>query len=135
MNTQSIQTTEITAAVRAANPGPTFFTVGQFPKVEPAFTESSLRNAIFKAGPRMTSRGEIPGNGLLEAGAIVRIGRKVLIHREKFLAHVERMTEWNPTTERQMNGKQRVSTDKIASPTPKPRTPKRGGRAAMGAVA
>lgn len=60
------------------------FTVRQFAERNPAFTENALRNMIFKAGARNTSRGEIPGNGLLKAGAIVRIGRKVLIDEAAF---------------------------------------------------
>ena len=59
-------------------------TTKQFSTKFPAFTEASLRNLIFKADPRQSSRGEIPGNGLLECGAIVRIGRKVLIDEARF---------------------------------------------------
>lgn len=64
-------------------------TVRQISKRNRAFTEASIRNLIFKAEPRQSSRGEIPGNGLLEAGAIIRIGRKVLIDEGKFLAWVQ----------------------------------------------
>ena len=60
------------------------YTVADFPNAYPAFTEPSLRNLIFKAGRRHSSDGEIPGNGLIEAGAIVRIGRKVLIDADRF---------------------------------------------------
>jgi hypothetical protein len=59
-------------------------TVAQFPVAHPAFTEAALRNLIFKAERRHSSNGEIPGNGLIEAGAIVRIGRKVLIDEDRF---------------------------------------------------
>ena len=62
------------------------FTVGQFAKRNPAFSEAALRNLIFKADPRHSTRGEIPGNGLIEAGAIIRIGRKVLLDEERFFA-------------------------------------------------
>ena len=94
MNTQTAQHTrnEIVAAIRAAYPETpppqTLYTVEQFPKVEPAFTAAALRNLIFKAETRHSSKGEIPGNGLNECGAIIRRGRKVLIHRERFLAWV-----------------------------------------------
>ena len=64
---------------------PALYTVNQFAETEPAFTSAALRNLAFKAGPRHSSKGGIPGNGLIECGAIVRIGRKVLIHRERFL--------------------------------------------------
>ena len=60
------------------------YTVAQFSVAHPAFTQAALRNLIFKAGPRHSSKGAIPGNGLIEAGAIVRIGRKVLIDEDRF---------------------------------------------------
>jgi hypothetical protein len=60
------------------------YTVTQFPNAYPAFTEAALRNLLFKAERRHSSNGEIPGNGLVEAGAIVRIGRKVLIDEDRF---------------------------------------------------
>ena len=71
-------------------PRQTFFTVGQFATAEPAFTAAALRNLIFKATPRHSSKGEIRGNGLIESGAIVRSGKKVLIHRECFLQWVRK---------------------------------------------
>jgi hypothetical protein len=67
----------------------TWFTVKQHAKVEPAFSESALRNLVFKASHRFSTKGEIPGNGLIEAGAIQRIGGKVLLHRARFLAWIE----------------------------------------------
>jgi hypothetical protein len=62
-----------------------FYTVAQFTTVEPAFTVGSLRKLIFNASPRQSSRGEIAGNGLLECGAVVRQGRRVLVDRTRFL--------------------------------------------------
>jgi hypothetical protein len=59
-------------------------TTKQFSDKYPAFTEASLRNLIFKAERRHSTNGEIPGNGLIEAGAVVRIGRRVLIDEERF---------------------------------------------------
>lgn len=64
--------------------------VSQFSKKHPAFTQPALRNLIFRANPRDSSRGEIPGNGLIECGAIVRIGRKVLIDEDRFFDWVRR---------------------------------------------
>ncbi len=72
---------------------PTLFTVEQFSLAQPAFTGPAVRNLIFRAEPRYSSRGQVPGNGLLECGAIVRIGRKVLIHEKRFLEWVERQNE------------------------------------------
>ena len=89
MHTQTSQHTSNEAAARSASldlpPRQTLYTVEQFAKAEPAFTAAALRNLIFKAEPRHSSKGEISGNGLIEAGAIVRRGRKVMIHRERFL--------------------------------------------------
>lgn len=87
-------TSNITAAINAAYPETlhrqTLYTVEQFAAVEPAFTAAALRNLIFKAEPRQSSKGEIPGNGLIDCGAIVRRGRKVMIHRERFLDWVQK---------------------------------------------
>ena len=71
-------------------PRQTLYTVEQFTQEEKAFTPAALRNMIFKAEPRQSSKGEIPGNGLIECGAIVRVGRKVMIHRGRFLDWIVR---------------------------------------------
>lgn len=57
----------------------TFFTVAQLCAAEPAFTPGGVRHLIFHSHT----------NGLAEAGAIVRAGRKVLIHRPRLLAWLE----------------------------------------------
>lgn len=55
------------------------------PPYRDLFTEAAIRALIFYAGPRYNSRGEcMPGNGLLEAGAVMRIGRRVLIDLSRF---------------------------------------------------
>ena len=60
-------------------------TIKLFSKKHPAFSEAGLRYYIFNAESRKNSRGEtIPGNGLAEAGAILRIGRKVLVDEDRF---------------------------------------------------
>ena len=64
-------------------------TVEQFSNDNPFFTASALRNLIFKADERQTSNGEIAGNGLLQCGAIIRIGRKVLINEDRFFQWIE----------------------------------------------
>lgn len=71
-------------ATPANSTAPAVFTVEQFAQRNPAFTAAALRNIIFKAEPRHTSRGEIPGNGLIECGAVLRLGRKVLIDEGRF---------------------------------------------------
>jgi len=56
-----------------------YLTVNQFTEKHPAFTTGGLRSLIFNEH----------SNGLAESGAIVRIGRKVLISEEKFFIWVE----------------------------------------------
>ena len=58
---------------------PTLITVKQFPTKHPAFTTGGLRSLIFNED----------SNGLKASGAIVRIGRKVLIDEAKFFAWIE----------------------------------------------
>jgi hypothetical protein len=65
----------------------------QFSTKYPAWSEAALRNLIFKAQTRQSSKGEIFGNGLLEAGAILRIGRKVLIDEERFFDWVRNQSK------------------------------------------
>lgn len=52
----------------------TYFSVKQYAQKEPAFTESSLRAIIFNEH----------SNNLAKSGAIIRVGRKVLLHGIKF---------------------------------------------------
>ena len=80
----------ITAAYPALPPRLLLVTVEQFSERNPAFTPPAVRNLIFKAESRQASKGEIPGNGLLEVGAILRIGRKVLIDEDRFFDWVRR---------------------------------------------
>jgi hypothetical protein len=68
-------------------------TVKQFSTKYPAFTEASLRALVFAAEPRYSTKGLIPGNGLIEAGAIVRIGRKVLIDEDCFFQWIRTQSE------------------------------------------
>ena len=95
MHTQTQQQLKaIASAIKSAYPeAPSssngYVSVRQFSERNPAFSEPSVRNLIFKADPRESSLGTIPGNGLVEAGAIVRIGRKVLISEQRFFAWVE----------------------------------------------
>lgn len=63
-------------------------TVNQFSEAHPAFTPAALRALVFKANPRITHEGQVAGNGLIEAGAIIRLGRRVLIDEGKFFAWV-----------------------------------------------
>ena len=65
------------------------FTVPQFAQRNPAFSQAALRNLIFKADERKGANCTIPGNGLTEAGALIRIGRKVLLDEERFFDWVD----------------------------------------------
>ena len=56
-----------------------YLTVNQFIDKHPAFTTGGLRALIFNEHK----------NNLAESGAIVRIGRKVLINEEKFFGWIE----------------------------------------------
>ncbi|MDO9422861.1 MAG: hypothetical protein Q7T40_01545 [Methylobacter sp.] len=58
---------------------PTLSTVNQFTAKQPAFTLGGMRSLIFNEHT----------NGLAKSGAIVRIGRKVLIDDAKFFAWIE----------------------------------------------
>ncbi len=57
----------------------TYASIKQYAELEPAFTEASLRHFIFHGDK----------NGLNKSGAISRLGKKVLIHVEKFQAWIE----------------------------------------------
>ena len=97
MNLQSPQSTPNSAAADgtypATPPCDKVFAVRRFSQRHPDFSEPSLRNLLFKARPRQSSKGEIPGNGLIEAGAILRVGRKVLIDEDRFFAWVRQQNE------------------------------------------
>jgi hypothetical protein len=77
------------AAYSELTPRPVYLTVEQFSQRNPAFTPAALRNLIFKADERESTKGRILGNGLIQAGAILRIGRKVLIVESRFFNWVE----------------------------------------------
>jgi len=57
---------------------PQFLTVRQFHEKHPAFTPGGLRSAIFWKGDELE-----------KAGAIARLGRRVLINEPRFLAFVQ----------------------------------------------
>ncbi|MFI3123243.1 MAG: hypothetical protein QX194_04860 [Methylococcales bacterium] len=57
----------------------TFASIKQLSEQEPAFSEASLRHYIFHGDK----------NGLNASGAISRLGTKVVINVEKFMAWVE----------------------------------------------
>ena len=90
MNLQTSQhATAISSALathfQSSPPRPVIVTVAQFAERNPAFNTAAVRNLVFKAEPRLSSRGEIPGNGLAESGAIIRLGTRVLLDEAKLL--------------------------------------------------
>jgi len=56
-----------------------YLTISQFIKKHKAFTNGGMRSLVFQEHQ----------NGLAQSGAIVRIGRKVLIQEARFFAWVE----------------------------------------------
>ena len=64
----------------------TWLTVKLLAKAEPSFTESAIRNYVFNAKPRKSSKGEIQGNGL--EPHIRRVGSKILINHGGFLSWI-----------------------------------------------
>jgi hypothetical protein len=84
----------VTQAIKFANletQPRALLTVRQFSDKHPAFPQGSLRNLIFLAESRKTSKGVIKGNGL--DIALVRIGRKLLIDETKFFQWVDEQQE------------------------------------------
>ena len=63
-------------------PPPVLLTTRQFAEKHIGFSQGALRGLIFNSKSRQSSAGEITGNGL--NGALVRIGRKLLINEQKF---------------------------------------------------
>ena len=63
-----------------------WLTIKLLAQAEPAFTEAAIRNHVFKANDRHSSKGIIPGNGL--APHIRRLGSKVLINHGGFLSWI-----------------------------------------------
>ncbi len=60
-----------------------YLTAKQFPEKHPAFTHGGIRSLIFHGD----------SNGLNASGAIIRIGRKILIDEEKFFGWVISLNE------------------------------------------
>ena len=64
--------------------------VASMPEYRDAFTVAALRHLIFQSTPRQDSRGRpLPTNGLVDAGAIIRLGKKVLIDLDAFDAWLD----------------------------------------------
>lgn len=91
-----MQTNNVSELIKVAYPDlppqpPILLTIRQFSDKHPGFPQGSLRNLIFLAENRKTSKGTIKGNGL--NSALVRIGRKLLIDEAKFFQWVDTQQE------------------------------------------
>ena len=88
------QQSGVADALKAAYPDSStrrvLLTVCHFNQRNPAFTQAALRNLIFKADSRESTKGTILGNGLIEAGAIIRLGRKVLLDEDAFFLWIDK---------------------------------------------
>lgn len=59
-------------------------------------TQGAWRALIFNAEDRVNSRGQrIAGNGLIECGAIRRVGRRVLVNPGRFFGWVDNQKNGN----------------------------------------
>ncbi len=66
------------------------FTLPAFAERHSTFlTLPAITNQVFKAKTRKSTKGDIPGNGLEEAGAIVRLAGRVLIDEERYFAWID----------------------------------------------
>lgn len=66
------------------------FTLKKFAQRHNSFlTLPALTNQVFKANERHSTRGMIPGNGMNEAGAIVRVNGRVLIDEDRYFAWLD----------------------------------------------
>jgi len=63
-----------------------WLTIKLLAQAELAFTEPAIRNHVFNAAPRKSTKGTIAGNGL--EPHIRRVGSKVLINHGGFLSWI-----------------------------------------------
>lgn len=77
----------IEVAYQEHPPRPAFFTVKQFARRNPAFTESALWNIRFKSKLRLCSKGPVETNGA--ESVFVTVGRKVLVDEQAFFEWVK----------------------------------------------
>lgn len=62
---------------------PTYVTVAQLIQIEPALTRGGLRDDLFNRA----------SNGLEASGAVIYRGRKILLHRERYLSWLEKASQ------------------------------------------
>lgn len=93
MQAQSIQQPEAgraPAATFTEPPPRRLFTLPKFAERHSSFiTLAAITNQVFKARARQSTKGEIPGNGMEEAGAVVRLAGRVLIDEDAYFRWVD----------------------------------------------
>jgi hypothetical protein len=93
MQAQALQQTEATRTLPATftDPPPRrLYTLPKFAERHSSFiTLAAITNQVFKAKVRQSTKGEIPGNGMEEAGAIVRLAGRVLIDEDAYFRWVD----------------------------------------------
>lgn len=64
--------------------------LSQMKRYSAVFTEQRLRALLVSARPRLSARGGyLPANGLYEAGAVVRVGKRIYFDTSSFEAWVQ----------------------------------------------
>ncbi len=92
MQTTTAQQTEAGrhSTTAADQPPRRLFTLPKFAERHSGFiTLAAVTNQVFKAKTRLSTKGEIPGNGMEEAGAIVRLNGRVLIDEAAYFRWVD----------------------------------------------
>ncbi len=92
MQPQAIQQSEvIRAPATFTEPPPRrLFTLPKFAERHSSFTTlAAVTNQVFKAKSRQSTKGEIFGNGMEEAGAVVRLAGRVLIDEDAYFRWVD----------------------------------------------
>lgn len=78
------------AATFTEPPPRRIFTLPLFAERHASFlTLPAITNQVFKAKTRKSTKGDIPGNGLEEAGAIVRLAGRVLIDEDAYFRWID----------------------------------------------
>jgi hypothetical protein len=88
--TQQTEAPRTPAAAFTEPPPRRLFTLPKFAERHSSFTTlAAITNQVFKAKARQSTKGKIPGNGMEEAGAIVRLNGRVLIDEDAYFRWVD----------------------------------------------
>jgi len=92
MQAQIFQQSEVSRAPATFTEPPPrrLFTLAKFAERHSGMTTlPALTNQVFKAKTRQSTKGEVPGNGMEEAGAVVRLAGRVLIDEDAYFRWVD----------------------------------------------